>query len=76
MGLHIHANLAKDMDLIQVAINMVLKKSDKRSTLANLCKIQTGYYVYTRIFVLVKWNVNTWDEYYFSYPYFPTIHFP
>ena len=55
---------------------MVLTKSEKRSTLANLCKVQTGYCVYTSMFVLVKWNVNTWDEYYLSYPYFPTIHFP
>ena len=59
------------MDLIQVAINMVSKNSEKRSTLANLCKVQTGYCVYTSMFVLVKWNVNTWDEYYLSYPYFP-----
>ena len=59
MVLRIHVNLAKDMDLIQVANNMVLKKSKKRSTLANLCKVQTGYCVYTSLFVLVKWNVNT-----------------
>ena len=62
------------MDLIQVTIIMVSKNSEKRSTLANLCKVQTGYCVYTSMFVLVKWN--TWDEYYLSYPYFPTIYFP
>ena len=71
MVLHIYVNLAKDMHLIQVANYVVLKKSDKRSTLANLCKVQTAYCVYTSMFVLVKWNVNTWDEYYLSYPYFP-----
>ena len=76
MVLHIHVNLAKDMGLIQVAINMVSKKSEKRSTLVNLCKVQTGYCVHTSMFVLVKWNVNTWNEYYLSYPYLPTIHFP
>ena len=77
MVLHTHVNLAKDMDFIQVAINMVSKISEKkRSTLANLCKVQTGCCVYTSMFVLVKWNVNTWNEYYSSYPYFPTIHFP
>ena len=48
----------------------------KRSTLANLCKVQAGYCEYTSMFVLVKWNVNAWDEYDLSYPYFPTIHFP
>ena len=30
MVLHIHVNLAKDMDLIQVAIKMVSKKSEKK----------------------------------------------
>ena len=74
--LQMHVNLAKDMDLIQASDYMVLKKSEKRSTLANLCEVQTGYCVYTSMFMLVKWSVNTWDEYYLSYPYFPTIHFP
>ena len=64
------------MDLIQVAISMVSKKSEKKSTLANLCKVQTGYYVYTSMIVSVKWHVYTWGEYYLPYPYFPTIHFP
>ena len=64
------------MDLIQIAINMVSKKSGKRSTLANLCKVRTGYCVYTSMLGLVKWNVNTWDEYYLSDSYFPTVHFP
>ena len=30
MVLHIHVNLAKDIDLMQVAINMVSKKSEKK----------------------------------------------
>ena len=30
MVLHIHISLAKDMDLIQVAINMASKKSEKK----------------------------------------------
>ena len=59
MVLHIHVNVAKDMDLIQVADCMVLKKSEKRSTLANFRKVQTGYCVYTSMFALAKWNVNT-----------------
>ena len=54
----------KDMDLIQVPDYIVLIKSEKRSTLANFCKVQTEYCVYTSMFVLVKWNVNTWEEYY------------
>ena len=61
----------RDMDLIQVANYVVSKKSEKRSTLANLYKVQTGYCVYTNMFVLVKWNVNVWDECYLYYPYFP-----
>ena len=79
MVLHIHVNLVQDVDLIQVANYMVLEKSEKRSNMANLCKVQTvqsSYCVYASMFVLIKWNVNTWDEYYLSYPYFPTIHFP
>ena len=52
---------------------MVLKKSEK---MTNLSKVQTGYCVFTSMFVFVKWNVSTWDEYYLSYPYFPTIHVP
>ena len=44
--------------------------------MTNLSKVQTGYCVFTSMFVLVKWNVNTWGEYYLSYPYFPTIHVP
>ena len=63
------------MRLMQVAINMVLKKSERRSTLVGLCKAQIGYWAYTSMFVFIKWNVNTWDEYYLSYTYFPTIHF-
>ena len=47
------------MDLIQVANYMVSKTSGKRSTLANVCKVQTEYCVYISMFVLVKWNVNT-----------------
>ena len=44
--------------------------------MAILCKVQTGYCAYISMFVFVKWDVNTWDEYYLSYPYFHTIHFP
>ena len=54
MVLHVHVNLAKDMDFIQVAINVVSKKSEKRNTLANLYKVQTGYCVYTSMFMLVQ----------------------
>ena len=54
-----HVNLAKDMDLRQASDYMVLKKSEKRSTLANLCEVQTGYCVYTSMFMLVKWSVIT-----------------
>ena len=60
MVLHIHVNLAKNMNLIQVANNMVSKKSEKRSTLVNLCEVQGGYCVYTSMSALVKWNVNTY----------------
>ena len=60
MVLHIHVNLAKYMNLIQVANNMVSKKSEKRSTLVNLCEVQGGYCVYTSMSALVKWNVNTY----------------
>ena len=49
-----YINLTKEMDLTQVANYMVSKKSEKRSTLANLCKVQTGYCVYISMFVLVK----------------------
>ena len=42
--------------------------------MTKLCKVQIGYCVYASMLVLVKLNVNTWDEYYLSYPYFPTIH--
>ena len=44
--------------------------------MTNLSKVQTGYCVFTSMFVFVKWNVSTWDEYYLSYPSFPTIHVP
>ena len=67
MVLHIHVNLVQDVDLIQVANYMVLEKSEKRSNMANLCKVQTvqsSYCVYASMFVLIKWNVNTWDEYF------------
>ena len=40
-----YMNLAKDVDFIQVANYMVSKKSEKRSTLASLCKVKTEYYV-------------------------------
>ena len=40
-----YMNLAKDMDLIQVANYMVSKKSEKRRTLARLCKVDTEYCV-------------------------------
>ena len=42
MVLHIHVNLAKDMNLIQVAN-----------------KVQARYSVYTIMFAVVKWDVNT-----------------
>ena len=64
------------MDLMQVTNYIVSKKSEKKSTLANLCKVKTGYCVYISMFVLKKWNVTTWDEYYLSYSCFPKIHFP
>ena len=38
-------NLAKDVDLIQVANYMVSKKSEKKITVASLCKVQTEYCV-------------------------------
>ena len=76
MVLRIHVNLAKNMNLTQVANNMVSKNQKRRSTLPSLYKVQTGNRVYTSMFVLVKWNVNAWDEYYLSDLYFPTIHFP
>ena len=33
----------------------------KRSPLANLCKVQAGYCVYVSMFVMEKWNIDTWD---------------
>ena len=36
-----YINLGKYMDLIQVANYMISKKSEKRSTLVNLCKVQS-----------------------------------
>ena len=37
MVLHVYVNLAKDMDLIQVTINMVSKKSEKKEVLWPIC---------------------------------------
>ena len=41
-------------------------------TLAKSSKSKSGYWTYRTMFVLVKWNINTWGTYYQSSPYLPT----
>ena len=52
MLLHIHLNLAKDMDLIQVANNTVLKKSVKNDQF--LQSLNWILHIYKYIIVLKK----------------------
>ena len=70
--LHFHKNYQKTLTLYKSLTTSFWENQKEGKTLAKSSKSKSGYWTYRIMFVLVKWNINTWGTYYQSSPYLPT----